>query len=38
MKIDFEKDEQMSFYQMTIKYGLTIQEVLRQYAEYRASR
>jgi len=35
--IDFKKDGEMTFYQMQQKYGLTIQDVMEQYARYRAS-
>lgn len=35
--IDFKIDERLSFDQMKEKYGLTIQEVMAQYAQYRAS-
>jgi len=35
--IDFKTDEGLSFFQMQEKYGLTIEEVVRQYCEWRNS-
>ena len=35
MKIDFIKNESLSFYSIAQKYNLTIREVMEQYAEYR---